>query len=63
MDTEGCKFVKYQWERRGWEVATARKVPLTNSIYITFRGCAKRPAKHEREENYELESTIDDKES
>lgn len=33
MDTEGCKFVKY---RLGGEGATARKEPLTNSIYITF---------------------------
>ena len=36
MDAEGCKFVKYRWGPGG-EGATARKVPFTNSIYITFR--------------------------
>jgi len=32
MDAEGCKFMKYQWRR-----VLQLEVPLTNSIYITFR--------------------------
>ena len=35
MDAEGCKFVKYQCGGGGGVLQL--EVPLTNSIYITFR--------------------------